>query len=278
MKIRSLAAGGLLLFSLLLFGALLPVRAAPPPQGVQFATNTPLPDGRILYQVQPGDNCIRIALLHGISVEQLQQLNNLNANCDITQGAMLLVGVGGPASASPTPGPSPTPAPPTPTPTPFSGTTEICVLLFDDMNGDALHQANEPAIEGGAISVAEVNGAYSNTLTTHLDTNPEAYPGVCFTDVPEGRYNIAAAIPDNYNPTMSLTYTLDLRAGDRAFVNFGAQSKEAGMTQPAAENNDTSPLLGIAGGLLILGGLGLGWYALRSRRPPGKFRQGGFSR
>ncbi len=278
MKMRSLMAGSVLIFSLLLFGILLPVRAAPPSQGVPFATNTPLPDGRILYQVQPGDNCIRIALLHGITVEQLQQLNNLNASCDITQGALLLVGVGGPASTSSTPGPSPTPLPPTLTPTPFSGTTEICVLLFNDLNGDALREADEPAIEGGAISVTEVNGAYSNTLSTTSPPDPEAYPGVCFTDIPEGRYNIAAAIPDNYNPTMSLTYTLDLQAGDRALINFGAQSKEAGVTRPTDEKSHPSPLLGIAGGLLIIAGLGLGWYALRLRQPKSRFKQGGLPR
>ena len=62
-----------------------------------------------------------------------------------------------------TPGPSPTPLPPTITPTPFAGTTEICVLLFNDLNGDALRQADEPVIVGGAISVTEITGEYSKT-------------------------------------------------------------------------------------------------------------------
>jgi len=74
---------------------------------------------------------------------------------------------------------------------------------------------------------------------------------------------------------MSLTYTLDLQAGDRALINFGAQSKEAGVTQPAPEKNHPSPLLGLAGSLLILAGLGLGWYALRLRQPKSRFRAGG---
>ena len=52
---------------------------------------------------------------------------------------------------------------------------------------------------------------------------------MCFSDVPEGQYNIGAAIPDNYNPTMTLTYTLDVNAGDRAFVDFGAQGREVGV-------------------------------------------------
>ena len=107
--------------------------------------------------------------------------------------------------ASATPGPSPTPLPPTITPTPQTGTTEICVLLYEDLNGDALHQTTEPVLLGGAISVTEINGKYSKTLDTAINPDPNAYPGTCFVDVPEGSYNIGAAIPDNYNPTMSLT-------------------------------------------------------------------------
>jgi hypothetical protein len=282
MKIRPVVIIGFLLVALVLFGLSLPAQAAPAAQGVQFATNTPLPDGRILYKVQPGDTCIRIALLHGISVDQLRQLNTkLNANCDLITGDLLLVGTGGPAAApSATPGPSPTPAAPTVTPTPFTGTTEICVLLFEDLNGDALRQTDEPVIVGGAISVTETNGKYSETRPTTAPDPAADYPGTCFTDVPEGNYNIAAAIPDNYNPTMKLNYTLDVKAGDRAFVDFGAQSKDVTPTQPKPNggSNETSPLLGFVGGLLLLGGIGLGWYALRLRNPRSKLQQSGLLR
>ena len=33
-------------------------------------------------------------------------------------------------------------------------------------------------------------------------------------------------IPDNYNPTTNLNYSLDVNAGDRADVGFGIQSKD----------------------------------------------------
>jgi hypothetical protein len=259
------------------FGLSLPVGAAPVPQ--QFATNTPLPDGRILYKVQPGDTCIKIGLLNNISVEQLRQLNtNINTDCSNLQaGTLLLVGTGGPSVVTATPGPSPTPLPPTITPTPLTGTTEICVLLYNDINGDALHQTTEPVIAGGAISVTETNGKYSKTLDTSINPDPNAYPGVCFVDVPEGNYNIGAAIPDNYNPTVSLTYALDIKAGDKDFVAFGAQERDA----PAAQTGNTdsgsgpSPLLGFFGGLLLLGGLALGFYALRLRAPESKLKRSG---
>jgi len=266
-------------FGLLLSASAASAASADAPQQ-QFATNTPLPDGRIMYKIEAGDTCTKIQLFYSISLEQLRELNqNINSDCtNLIPGQQLLVGTGGPAAAAFTPGPSPTPAAPTVTPTPFAGTTEICVLLFDDLNGDALRQADEPAIIGGAISVTEISGKFSKTLETAVSPDPAAYAGTCFGDVPEGKYNIGAAIPDNYNPTMSLTYTLDVKAGDRAFVDFGAQSRDATSTQP--RNNpggagSTSPMLGILGGALLLGGVGLGWYALRLRNPPGRLRRGG---
>src|SRR5512143_3299029 len=279
MKIGSAFLVTILMAALLALAISLPAHAGPVQQ--QFATNTPLPDGRILYKVQAGDTCTKIQLLYGVSFEELRQLNqNINADCtNIIEGQEILVGTGGPAAApSITPGPSPTAGIPTPTPTPLSGTTEICVMLFDDLNGDALRQADEAVIVGGAISVTETHGKYSETQETVANPDPTAYGGICFSDVPEGTYNLAAAIPDNYNPTMSLTYTLDVKAGDRAFVDFGAQSRDAAVSQPTTNQGDgggTSPLLGFFGGLLLLSGLGLGWYAWRLRNPHGRLGRGG---
>ena len=282
MKIGRLLSVVAILLGWLVFALSIPAHAFPAQQ--QFATNTPLPDGRILYKVQAGDTCTKIQRLYGIGFEQLRQLNqSINADCtNIIAGQEVLIGTGGPAAApSNTPGPAPTPEPAIPTPTPLSGTTEICVLLFDDLNGDGLRQTEEPVVLGGAISVTETGGEYSETRETALNPDPQAYAGICFSDVPEGEYNIGAAIPDNYNPTMSLTYTLDVRAGDRAFVDFGAQSRDA----PGAQTGSTaqggrvsSPILGIVGGLLLLGGIGLGWFALRLRNPPGRMRPGGLLR
>jgi len=278
MKIRHVLLVAALTISWLASALASPAEAGPAQQ--QFATNTPLPDGRILYRIQAGDTCTKIQLLYGINFELLRQLNqSINADCtNLIEGQELLVGTGGPAAApSNEPGQSPTLGPPTVTPTPFSGTTEICVLLFDDLNGDALRQTEEPVLLGGAISVTETGGAFSETRETVINPDPEAYAGICFNDVPEGQYNIGAAIPDNYNPTMSLTYTMDVRAGDRAFVDFGAQSREAPASQSGGteQAGGASPVLGIIGGLLLLGGMGLAWFALRLRNPRGKLGSGG---
>ncbi len=262
------------LVSLLLFGLWLPANAAPNMQ--QFVTATAVADGRILYIVQAGDNCFRVAALHTITVEQLRQLNStLDENCTLIEGQELLIGIIS-LAGTPTAGPSPTAAPPTVTPTPFTGTTEVCVLLFEDSNGDALRQETEPAVAGGAISVTENNGEYSAAQETIIPADPAVYQGVCFLDVPEGNYNITVAIPDNYNPTMELNYSLDVNAGDRAFVDFGVQSKDV-VVDPAANDpseGGTSPIFGVLGGLLLLGGAALGYYAWRSGRPESRLSGG----
>jgi hypothetical protein len=253
--------------ALLILVLSLPVQAAPAAQGVQYATNTPNPNGNIYYKVQPNDTCLRIEYLYGINEVQLRQLNpKLDSNCTLSVGDLLLMGIGASINPTSTLGPSPTPLPPTITPTPFNGTTQICISLFNDLNGNAFHETTEPMIPGGAISVTEKSGKYSKTLPTLAGTDP-----VCFTDLPEGDYNISVAIPDNYNPTTTLTYSLQANAGDSLYVDFGAQSKNTTIAQPE-NTNSTSPLLGIFGGLLLLAGLGLGWYGLRLRRPAGKLK------
>lgn len=278
MKIRPIVVLSFALILFLCFGLSLRAQAAPPQQ--QFQTNTPLPDGQIFYQVQTGDTCGRIALFHGISLEQLLEQNpGINKDCSNLQiGQKILIALAGPGGATVAPGTSLPTVAPTVTPTPLAGTTEICVLLYNDMNGDALRQAEEPAIAGGAVSVTETNGLYSKTLQTLVNPDPNAYPGVCFSDVPEGSYNIGVAIPDNYNATTNLTYTLIVKPGDRAEVSFGAQSRDTGGAQPGSSSPDgggTSPILGFFGGFLLLGGLGLGYYALRLRAPQSKLKRSG---
>lgn len=263
------------LISLFLFGLWLPANAAPNAQQV-IPTATPGPDGRILYTVQAGDNCFRVAALHGITMEQLRQLNaKLDENCTLIEGQELLIGIVS-LAGTPTAGPSPTPAPPTASPTPFTGTTEICVLLFEDINGNTLREETEPAVAGGAISVTENNGEYSAAQDTDIPADPEAYQGVCFSNVPEGSYNITVGIPENYNPTVNLSRLIEVQAGARAYVGFGVQPKKDDPSAGGGKEPEKpkTPIFGIIGGLLLLGGAGLGYYAWRAGRPESKLSGG----
>lgn len=90
--VRTLSLLSMILLSILI---LIPTTAsAPLPQAV-IATPTPQADGRIVYIVKENDTCISIALLMGISEQELRDLNNLVAeDCSfIYAGQELLVGI-----------------------------------------------------------------------------------------------------------------------------------------------------------------------------------------
>jgi len=67
---------------------------------------------------------------------------------------------------------------------------------------------------------------------------------------------------------------LDVKAGDRASIDFGAQSKTVTISETTDEQGggNRSSLLGIFGLLLLLGGVGLGYYAYRSNQPKSKLK------
>lgn len=257
---------GLLLVSGLVLAMAVPAAASPPSQ-VYYQTPTPDSEGRILYTVKGGDSCLSISLLTGMDINEIRRLNNLDEDCALQEGQKLLLAVFQEPTA--TPGPSPTPTEALPSPTPFNGNGQICILLFEDVNGNAMAEETEPGIAGGVVSVSDSEGVVSLTGKTTSDVDEDGLPvPVCFADLPEDEYNISVAMPEGYNSTTVMNYTLKLNAGDQSTVDFGAQLNSA--TDPAASGETRrSPLLGILGGILILGGGGLGvYFALMRRNPP----------
>jgi len=244
------------------FGLLALPRPARANQLAQVVYQTPTAgaDGRIIYIVKNGDTCLRISLLANVSLDQIRKFNNLKVDCVVYPGMQLLIGLAGPAEASPTPGPSPTPTSLLPTPTPFNGTGEVCVVLFDDANGDAVRQDSESVLADGAISFTDRTGKFSQTGKTSAGTDR-----VCFKDVPEGAYNVSVAVPNGYNPTTVMNYALSVKAGDQAILDFGAQINSKSAPLPPTEGG-RSPILGLVGGTLLLAGAGLGIYVWRSRK------------
>lgn len=235
--------------------------ASYPAQLTPFPTPTPGADGRIIYIVQPGDTLIRISLISGVPIEELRGLNKLTGD-NIIVGQELLLGLGGPTIETPTPGPSPTPTPEIPTPTPPPGSGIICVLLYDDENGDALRQETETAIPGGAISLSERSGKAAFTAESRSGSDP-----VCFDDLPEGEYTVSVAIPGGYNPTTSNAITIKLNAGDETYLDFGAQKNSQSLAEePQPSESDSSPLLGIVGAVFLLAGILLGLFGTRILR------------
>ncbi len=262
--LKNRIVGAALMFILISFLTQLnPAVAAPAQQSTPLPTPTPGPDGRIIYIVQPNDSAWVIAARFNIPLEELLQLNALDSeNPVVIEGQELLLGLAGPAETAPTVGPSPTATSLLPTPSPQPGMGVICVLVFDDINGDAFRQEDEAAIAGGAVSITDRSGSVSRTATTTGAEDPS-----CFENLPEGDYNVSIAIPEGYNPTTLLNFPVELQAGSETFLDFGAQlSTEALVEAPPPEEGGRSPILGVLGVILLVSGLGLGVFAGRMRR------------
>jgi len=235
---------------------------------LQAAYHTPTPnmDGHIIYTVQEGDNCIRIFLLTGVTVDDIILLNNLGPDCSIFPSQQLLLG----KVDSTTPmaeGPLPTATLGAPTPTPFEGTGKICVALFEDLDGNQKRSTNEFFLAGGVISVSNRIGTYSETKNT-VGGNPDLVDLPCFEDLMEGEYNLSMGIPDGYNPTTSINYALTVSAGDTIVVDFGAQPSALSLDEEVVPGSARSPLLLTIGLFLLAGGAVLAFFFIRSRIVP----------
>jgi LysM repeat protein len=234
------------------------IQAAPPVQ-IPIYTPTPGPDGRIIYIVKQGDSLISISIISGVSVEKLRELNNLTDD-KILEGQELLLGLAGPGEIQITPGPTPTATPILPTTTPRSGSGTLCILLYNDLNGDSIRQEEEPSIPDGAISINNRSGSINLTETTL-----SGLEHFCFEEIPEGEYTIRVAIPAGFNPTTDTGYSLVLGAGDSTYVDFGAQTKSddglENIPEIAITGERKSPILAIAGAVFVLLGLGLALFA-----------------
>jgi hypothetical protein len=269
---KKLTFAGICLFLLIIIFSTyqIPAQAAPPAQLTVFPTPTPGPDGKIIYIVQEDDTLWRISAITGVSIDELRDLNKLGPEDPIRPGDHLLIGLAGPVDVIPTPGPSPTPAPQLPTPSPEPGWGIVCIILYNDINGDSLRQEDEPSIPDGAISLNKRLGGISFTADTPSGgispdaETPEELGFTCFEELPEGEYNVTVAVPEGYNPTTELNQVLIIVAGDEVFISFGAQANSETLAEIAIvpESPRRSPVLGIAGGLILVIGIGLGIYAL----------------
>lgn len=249
--------------------ALAPSQAAAAPlfQSTPLPLPEPGPDGRVLYTVLPGDSPWLIAGKFNIPIEQLRILNNWSADRVLFEGETVILAIVS-TDATPTDGATPEVAA-TNTPEAGPGTGTICVLLFDDVNGDALRQETEFGIAGGAASVSERTGLASRTGDTLAQTDADGLPiPVCFQDLPSGEYTVSVAAPQGYNPTTAQSITIRLSAGDETSLNFGAQpGSSSGFNLLAPEEGGPpSLLMGLLGVVLLLTGGGLAVYSWQLSR------------
>lgn len=236
-------------------------------QGTPYQTPTPNANGDIIFTVRPGDGCISISLLTGVSIETIKSLNGLDDTCSLFEGQDIILGRVEPVVLTQTAMPTATIPPEmvTPSPTASPGTATICVVLFHDMDGNGMRTEGEDYLFGGEVSVSNRSGSISLTGTT-VAGNPDEIEPRCFPDLPQDSYNVSVAIPEGFNATTTTNYALEVKAGEDATIDFGAQESapSAGVVEPDSARR--SPLLAIVGGVVLLAGLGLGFYLWRTRK------------
>ncbi|HSB67107.1 MAG TPA: hypothetical protein VLD65_11040 [Anaerolineales bacterium] len=272
---------GFLLFVIMLFVPPLGFQtlAAPQAQLSVIPTPTPGPDGRIMYTARENDNIYIISAIAGITADEFRKLNPFIKDDIIITGQKYLIGYAGPAVAVPTSGQMPAQPTLTPSPTSSPGWGILCVLLYNDLNGDSMREETEPSIPGGEISVSNRLGSVSLTAqtpsggtgVTKLKPTPQDFGYTCFDQLTQGEYLISVAAPEGYNRTTTLNTSLNLEAGQTTQIAFGAQANSELEVQSAIipESPRKSPIMGIVGGMLLLGGIGLGVYATLLRRAGG---------
>ncbi len=236
-------------------------------QGTPYQTPTPNANGDIIFKVRPGDGCISISLLTNVPIENIKSLNGLDDACVLYEGQDLILGRVEPVVLTQTAMPTATIPPEliTPSPTPSPGTATICVVLFHDKDGNGTRTIGEDYLYGGEVSVSNRDGSVSLTGTT-VAGNPDEVQPRCFPDLPQDSYNVSVAIPDGFNATTITNYALEVKAGEDATIDFGAQESapSAGVVVPDSARR--SPVLGIIGGVVLLAGLGLAFYMWRTRK------------
>lgn len=257
------------IFLLLVAGILLvykPVNAGVPRQS-SFNTPTPNADGQIIYTVKEGDTCSSIYLLfqNRIPIEDIIALNGLDSDCTINTSQQLVLATVEPYTATPE-GPQPTATLGQPTPTPFDGNAQVCVALYEDLDGNQMRSETEFYLEGGVVSINNRAGTFSETLET-VGGDPELVDAVCFEEVPEGDYNLSMGIPEGYVPTTSLNVAIEVNAGDTIVIDFAAQpgSSVIEPDEDVEPGAGRSPLFLAVGILLLAGGAALAFFFIRAR-------------
>jgi len=248
-------------------------------------------DGSIIHTVHSGESCIGIAYTYASmlgldqvkTLEQIYALNNLNnVSCrGIYPGQRIIV-------RNPTGGSKPPAATEAATdqpastdsgggqPQPTQQVAEvrpaiICVMAYDDQNGNNLPEPTEPKAAGLTFSVN--NGASTvGTYTTDGVNEPH-----CFNNLQPGNYAVSW-VGDGFTGAEQSWQTA-IGEGQTASHNFAVSSGIVGqpppdggsVSGPGADSGEGLPLWATAliaavGVILFLGGLGVAGYFLLMRR------------
>ena len=215
---------------------------------VIFSTILALPQAQspddLVHSVGAGETLIAIANAYGVTLERLLALNNLDPEAYLQIGQHLVIlpaGERGAAEASPEPEAEPTHEPPPPRvasgnperadlpPAPLRAadapmmdpadiSPQVCFAIFEDDNQNTMREPEERFLSGGQISFFDSADGEQLRHVTDGESAPE-----CVRNFERERFRIEASPPAGYGLTSPATLHLDLRAGGKVQIEFGAK-------------------------------------------------------
>lgn len=229
----------LLVFLLMvMFGSIgIMVSMGPLPARAQVEpTATADAEGVIYSEVRPNDSLWAVAVRAGITLPELLELNDLSENDIIQPGQLLIIGYGTPAPTATVDLPAATATSTRPPPTPTATAepppqTGICLVAFNDTNGDGRRDAGEPLRAAVAFTIFDEQAVVANYVTDGLS---EPY---CLEGVAAGNYQVTRSIGLDETLTGAGDRGVIVTEGNVIHLEFGSYS---GPAPPAEETANSS--------------------------------------
>ncbi|NWG76422.1 MAG: hypothetical protein HXY24_17775 [Rubrivivax sp.] len=140
---------------------------------------------------------------------------------------------------------------------------QICVLAFEDLDGNGIKGDDEPLLSGVGFTLADETGVKGSYST---DGNSEPY---CFGNLSPGSYTVQARKPADMETTTEGQWAISLASGAQFDVTYGARaaSPAAQAAAPASSGGmSTLGRIALAGlGLLVLVGSGFMFFTTLQR-------------
>ena len=134
--------------------------------------------------------------------------------------------------------------------------SQICVLAFDDQNGNGVQDSGEMKLGGVGFTLSDASGVKGVYST---DGSSEPY---CFGNLAASQYNVRARAPQGYESTTAGQWVIPLAAGAEFDVKYGARGTGAAPATDNQSNSSSSSTPSSSSGpstfaRILLGGLGV---------------------
>ncbi|MCS7158328.1 MAG: LamG domain-containing protein, partial [Blastocatellia bacterium] len=104
---------------------------------------------------------------------------------------------------------------------PQPGQGRICVVKFNDLDGDGVQDANEPLLPGWQFTVTDASNNPVGTITT----SPPGTPPACLTVTAPATYTVTEQVQSGWTPTTPNPQTVTVQPGQTANVLFGNRGR-----------------------------------------------------